>query len=68
MCVSEASTAKEIGALGTGCKRMSTLERGSQARRKVASQGVVQSNSLKGLLRSVVKGAKIDSAFLINFL
>ena len=36
--------------------------------RKAASRGGVQSNSLPGPLRVVVRGARIKAAFLINFL
>ena len=35
MCVSEASTAREIGAPGAGCMRMGMEERMSQARGKL---------------------------------
>ena len=66
--VSEASVAKEIGAPGMGCTRIGTVERMSQAQRKAASRGGVQSNSLPGPLRALVRGARINTSFLINFL
>ena len=67
-CVSEASTAKEIGAPGMGCTRMGTEERMSRAGLKAASRVGVQSNSIPGPLRLLVRGPKINAAFLINFL
>ena len=67
-CVSEAPTARKIGAPGTGCTRMGMAERMSQARRKAASRDRVQSNSLPGPLRVLVRGARRNAAFLINFL
>ena len=54
-CVSEASTAREIGAPGTGCKRIGTEKRMSRARLKAASRVGVQSNSLIGPLRALVR-------------
>ena len=67
-CVSEASSAREIGAPGMGCTRMGNKERMSQAWQKAASRGRVQSNSLPGPLRALVRGARINTAFSINFL
>ena len=64
MRVSEASTAREIGAPGMGCIRMGTVERMSRARWKAVSRGRVQSNSLQGPLRALVRGARISGACL----
>ena len=47
---------------------MGTMERRSQAWQKAVSKGRVQSNSLPGPLRALVRGARIKAAFLINFL
>ena len=66
--VSEASTAREIRAQGTGCTMMGTAERMSHAWWKAASRGGVQPNSLPGTLRALVRVARIKAAFLINFL
>ena len=67
-CVSEATTAREIGAPGMGCTRIGVVKRLSLARQKAASRGGVKSNSLPGPLRALVRGARINTAFLINFL
>ena len=66
VCISD--TAREIGAPGTGCMRMGTEERMFRAWRKAVSRVGVQSNSLPGPLWALMRGAKINEAFLINFL
>ena len=63
MCLSEAFTAREIGAPGMRCTRMGTAERMSQAWWKAASRGGDQSNSLPGPLRALVRRARIKAAF-----
>ena len=47
--MSEASTAREIGAPGMGCTRMGNVERMSRAQQKALSRGRVQSNIARAL-------------------
>ena len=69
MCESEASTAIEIGAIGTGCMRTGMDMRVDFEAEKADNISGDQTNNFLedlGPLRALVRGARIIAAFLIN--
>ena len=64
--VSEASTARESGADGTGCPSLGTEARRSLAEMKENSISSVHRKDLGSPLRAEVRGARIPAASFMN--